>query len=83
MRARLRLCDWSAQTDDAGPFSESPAALVYWAPIADELKVHDEEIVRNSVRYRWQEIRQQLRLMLDARSVLAPRQDQVSPPSGS
>jgi hypothetical protein len=83
VRARLRLCDWSAQTDDAGPFTESPAALVYWAPIADELKVYDEEIVRNSVRFRWQEIRQQLRLVLDARSVLAPRQDPLSPPGGS
>ena len=83
VRARLRLCDWSAQTDDAGPFSESPAALVYWAPIADELKAYDEEIVRNSVRFRWQEIRQQLRLVLDARSVLAPGQGQVPPPAGA
>jgi hypothetical protein len=56
---------------------------VYWAPVVEELKALDEEIVRNSVRFRWQEIRQQLRLLLDAHSVLAPRQDQLSPPSGS
>ncbi|HZM36830.1 MAG TPA: hypothetical protein VFC18_20370 [Burkholderiales bacterium] len=83
VRARLRLCDWSAQTDDAGPFIESPAALVYWAPVVEELKALDEEIVRNSVRFRWQEVRQQLRLVLDARSVLAPQQDQLSPPGGA
>lgn len=82
VRARLRLCDWKAQTDDANPFSESPGALVYWAPVVEDLKALDEEIVRNSVRFRWQEIRQQLRLVLDARSVLAPRQDQLSPPPG-
>jgi hypothetical protein len=82
VRARLRLCDWAAQTDDAGPFSESPTALVYWAPVVEDLKALDEEIVRNSVRFRWQEVRQQLRLVLDARSVLAPRQDPLSPPGG-
>jgi hypothetical protein len=82
IRARLRLCDWSAQTDDESPFSESPGALVYWAPVVEELKALDEEIVRNSVRFRWHEIRQQLRLVLDARSVLAPRQDQHPPSPG-
>jgi hypothetical protein len=82
IRARLRLCDWSAQTDDENPFSESPGALVYWAPVVEELKALDEEIVRNSVRFRWHEIRQQLRLVLDARSVLAPRQDQHPPSPG-
>lgn len=82
VRARLQLCDWAAQTDDADPFSESPTALVYWAPVVEDLKALDEEIVRNSVRFRWQEVRQQLRLVLDARSVLAPRQDPLSPPGG-
>lgn len=70
VRARLALCDWSAQTDDDAPFSESPAALVYWAPIVDVLKELDDEIVRNSMRFRWQEIRRQLRQALDAASVM-------------
>jgi len=71
VRARLALCDWSAQVDGSAPFVESPTALVYWAPIVDDLKVLDAEIVRNSVRFRWNEIRQQLRLALDAASVIA------------
>jgi hypothetical protein len=39
---------------------------VRWAPVKDELKLLDEEIVRNSVRFRWQAVRrdfaEQLRL---------------------
>lgn len=71
VRTRLALCDWAAQADGDAPFAESPTALVYWAPIVDDLKVLDEEIVRNSVRYRWHEIRQQLRQMLDAPALMA------------
>jgi hypothetical protein len=70
VRARVALCDWAAQADGDGPFVESPGALVYWAPIVEELKVLDEEIVRNSVRFRWNEIRAQMRSTLDAPAVM-------------
>jgi hypothetical protein len=71
VRSRIALCDWSAQADGDGPFVESPGALVYWAPIVEELKVLDEEIVRNSVRFRWNEIREQMRRALDAQAVMS------------
>ena len=70
VRQRLRNCDWTAVSDDEGPFSESPRSLVRWAPIIDELKELDEEIVINSVRFRWQEVRRELRATLDAGAVL-------------
>ena len=35
------------------PFKESCLALYNWAPIADELKVLDKEIVLNSMRLKW------------------------------
>lgn len=70
VRARLALCDWAAVGDDATPFSESAPALVHWSPIADELKSHDEEIVRNSIRFLWQEVRRDLRRDLDASAVM-------------
>jgi len=38
--------------------------------VTEELKVLDEEIVKNSVRFRWQEIRRALRDDLDATHVL-------------
>jgi len=71
VRARVSLCDWAAVPDDATPFIESVEALVYWSPIADELKQHDELIVRNSIRFLWQDVRRALRRDLDAASVMA------------
>jgi hypothetical protein len=70
VRARLALCDWSSVPDDDTPFFESPAALVRYAPILEELMQLDAPIVRNSVRFGWQEIRRELRRDLDAAAVL-------------
>lgn len=70
VRTRIALCNWGAQTDGDAPFVESPTALVHWAPIVDELKALDEDIVRNSVRFRWHEICRQLRQALDAAAVI-------------
>ena len=61
----------STVPDDATPFSESPRTLVECAPIVEELKLLDEEIVRNSVRFRWQEVRRELRRDLDAKTLMA------------
>ena len=71
LRARIALCEWGALPDDETAFAESPAALVYWAPVVEDYKQLDEEIVRNSVRFRWQEVRQELRRLLDAEAVLS------------
>ena len=35
------------------PFKESCMALYNWAPIADELKILDKEIVLNSIKLKW------------------------------
>ena len=35
------------------PFRDSSLALYNWAPIADELKVLDKEIVLNSIKLKW------------------------------
>lgn len=71
VRDRIARTDWLAVGDHEDAFTESPGALVRWAPIVDELKALDEEIVRNSVRFRWQEIRRDLLRDLDADAVLA------------
>ena len=68
VRSRLSRCDWHARDETA--FTESPEALVRHAPIIAELMALDEEIVRNSVRFRWQEVRRELRATLDADAVL-------------
>ncbi|MCP5151820.1 MAG: esterase [Ectothiorhodospiraceae bacterium] len=76
VRRRLEAVDWSAVPDDETAFAASPGALVRWAPIVDELKQLDEEIVRNSVRFRWQEVRRALRTRLRADALIA---EAVSP----
>jgi hypothetical protein len=62
---RINHCDWTLQRDDETVFSQSPEALFYWSPIADELKQRDETIVKNSIRFRWIEIRRAARARLD------------------
>ncbi|MGH9818183.1 MAG: esterase [Candidatus Acidiferrales bacterium] len=70
VRARLALCEWVVPDGEAA-FAESPDALVYWAPIVDDLKALDAEIVRNSVRFRWHEVRRDLSHNLDPVAVLS------------
>ena len=71
LRSRLAACDWAAVEDGEKPFVESPSALVRWAPVLEDLKRLDEEIVRNSVRFRWQEVRRDFRDSLDAQALLS------------
>ncbi len=66
---RLSTCDWEVDRDDDTVFSHSPEALFYWSPIADELKERDETIVKNSIRYRWIEVRRSLRKLLDCKTL--------------
>ena len=66
---RVSTCDWDIERDDDTVFSASPEALFYWSPIADELKERDESIVRKSIRYRWIEVRRNLRKLLDCKAL--------------
>lgn len=70
VRDRVARTDWLAVGPDAAAFTESPAGLVRWAPVVDELKQLDEEIVRNSVRFRWQEVRSDFARHLDPTALL-------------
>lgn len=71
VRARIALVDWRSVPDDGTVFTESEPALVQWAPVFDELKQHDAPIVRNSMRFKWQDVRRELRRDLDAAALLA------------
>ena len=70
VRHRLVRTDWLAVGPDEAAFTESPAGLVRYAPVMDELKQLDEEVVRNSVRFRWQEVRRDFAQLLDPRALL-------------
>ncbi len=78
--ARVRASVWRDVTDDESVFVESPEGLVKYAPIVEELKALDDEIVRNSVRFHWQEIRRDMRELLNAQAVLARVENAPSGP---
>ncbi len=78
-RQRICSCDWTLEQDDDSIFSQSPEALYYWSPIADELKQRDEEIVRNSVRFRWIEVRRSARQLLDIDSLFPANTEPQQP----
>ncbi|NQV54557.1 MAG: esterase [Rhodospirillales bacterium] len=67
---RIKSLDWNALDEGEGPFQGSLEALLEWAPIAPELKEFDVEIVRNSMRFKWKAVRDQLREILDAEATL-------------
>ena len=71
VQQRISSCDWTLGREDDAIFSQSPEALYYWAPIADELKQRDEEIVRNSIRFRWIEVRRSARSLIDIDSLVS------------
>ena len=74
---RVAFWDWHEGPEGADIFAESPAALVRWAPIAPELKKYDEEIVRNSVKFAWREIRNQLDKRIDAAALAAAAREEA------
>lgn len=68
-RERLQACIWAGLALHRDNFNASPAALLKWAPIAPELKAEDEEIVENSIKFAWRDIREQFQKRLDADAV--------------
>tara|TARA_B100002019_G_scaffold293093_1_gene318702 strand:+ start:562 stop:1194 length:633 start_codon:yes stop_codon:yes gene_type:complete len=72
--ARSHLIDWAARAaPDKGiaAFRKSATALIELAPIIEQLKKYDDEIVTNSMHFKWHEVRSQLRARLDAHALLA------------
>lgn len=61
---------WKVCATGEAAFNRSLDALVEWAPISDELKKYDVEIVRNSLRFKWKTVRDQFEPLLDADAVM-------------
>jgi hypothetical protein len=71
VRDRVARTDWQVVGKDEAAFTASPDGLMRWAPVIDALKEMDEEIVRNSVRFRWQEVRRDFARDLDVEAILS------------
>lgn len=69
-RTRLGFVDWAQAARRENAFVVSPDALVEHAPVIDEFKELDREIVVNSIRFRWRDVRDQFRGRLDGPALL-------------
>ncbi|XDZ66260.1 hypothetical protein AB8880_02370 [Alphaproteobacteria bacterium LSUCC0684] len=69
-KARSGVAAWIDMAEGANAFQSSADALIRWAPIADELKAQDEEIVRNSIHMRWIGIRREIKEILVPEAIL-------------
>lgn len=68
---RAAATEWRVAAARADNFTASPVALYRWAPIADNLKRLDREIVENSVTFAWRDVREQFNKRLSAARVAA------------
>ncbi len=67
--ARLKDTIWEFGALKPENFTRSPRALVRWSPIAPELKKHDTEIVENSIKFAWLEVREDFRRRVDRQAI--------------
>ncbi|MGE3245411.1 MAG: hypothetical protein AB7F96_05445 [Beijerinckiaceae bacterium] len=70
-RERAATIHWPNAAEGESAFTFSPPELIHWAPIDPQLKQFDEKIVRNSIRFRWRDVRTQMRNRLDAAAIVA------------
>jgi len=68
---RLRETDWRACAPQPDNFTASPKALFRWAPIADELKKFDREIVQNSIKFSWRDVREEFHKRVNGDAIYA------------
>ncbi len=61
----LSKYNWNVNDDFHESFSESRSALLKWAPIVEELKILDEEIVSNSIHFKWLRVCQEFEKLMD------------------
>jgi hypothetical protein len=82
-KQRAAFANWDLIADGPAAFQSSSDAVFRWAPIADELKDNDEEIVRNSIHLRWIGVRRDLKELINPALILADwhKSDRPNPPS--
>jgi len=76
---RLAFLDWHSGSTGAAHFTASPRALFEWAPIAPELKRSDQEIVENSIRFAWRDVRAQFEKRIDGDAIVAALSGRCGP----
>lgn len=70
-KARAVMADWQVLARGSGAFQSSADALIRWAPIAEEMKADDDEIVRNSIHMKWIGVRREIKSIIKASDLIA------------
>ncbi|HSG94665.1 MAG TPA: hypothetical protein VLA28_04045, partial [Afifellaceae bacterium] len=68
---RIGSVAWHEAAAGEKAFTFSPLELIDSAPIAEEFKQLDREIVTNSIRFRWRDVREQLRKRIEREAICA------------
>lgn len=68
---RVRTVDWESAHEGEAAFTASPMTLSAAAPVSEEYRRADREIVMNSMRFHWREVRAELRRAMDRRALAA------------
>lgn len=68
---RARSTAWTEAHIGEAAFTASPRMLSDAAPVSDRYRRADREIVMNSMRFHWREVRDELRRAIDAEAVAA------------
>ena len=74
-RKRAAVMAWEQAATSAMAFELSAEAFMKWAPVVDEFKALDEEIMRNSLHLRWIGIRRDVKETLNSQDVLLEMQN--------
>ena len=61
--------NWSVTVDSHESFSGSRSALLKWAPVVEEFKIQDEEIVSNSIHFKWLRVCQEFDKLTDFENI--------------
>ncbi len=69
--ARIEKILWRGASNGERAFATSLDDLIRFAPVVDEFKALDSAIVRNSIRFRWRDVREQFRSYLDTPAIAA------------
>ncbi len=65
----LSRYNWTETDDFHESFSGSRYALLKWAPVVEEFKIQDEEIVSNSIHFKWLRVCQEFEKLMDFENI--------------
>ena len=74
---RARFEDWRNAAEGRRAFTGSEADLVRYAPVIDEYRELDREIVTNSIRFRWRDVREQIRRRMNGTRLIDDWRDRA------